>query len=226
MNIKQIIDKIPKEADVQLNEYPVADRLIECESNYYKLIEEAIQIGSKEPISGEEAVSEVFDVVYGSNVFTRTIFDVPIVRVDYKSSATADRWCRVDEDPSRKISSFCYGDTKFFADEKRIFVEDSLDGQIRVTYARGDIENPFTQANYDLPDDWPSPTWLPKEFHDLLWLIPALRQAAFYKKDRETQLRNELNELKRLFRNHYLRNSASRSSFRTNRGDRHGTNYR
>lgn len=205
MNIKTIVDKIVKEADIQAANYSVADRLTDVNSIYLRLVEKAVQIGSKIPISKAEANSETFDVVDGSQTFTRTIKNAPIQRVDFMPSG-GSYYEKVDEDNSRQINGFCLGDTRFFANEKQIFVEGGRPGTLRVTYARGNVVL-FTQADYDnvLP---PSPDWLPEEFHDLLWLKPATRQAKFYKKDRAGALEDETNEVQALFDNHYGRNAV------------------
>ena len=91
MNIKQIVDKIPKEADINPNEYAVADRIDDINSRLLILVERANQIGSKEPMNDGEDISEDFTVVAGSNTFDRTIKNVPIQRVDWRPSNTS-RW--------------------------------------------------------------------------------------------------------------------------------------
>lgn len=214
MNIKTIIDKIPKEADIQVANYSVADRLIDVNQHYLALVEKAVQIGSNEPISKAEAVSETFTIVDGtfSQTFTRTIKNVPIVRVDFQPTG-ATYFEPMATDPSRSIGSFYFHGQRMFANEKQIFVEEGRGGTMRVTYARGNVVL-FTQADYDNVTP-PSPDWLPETFHDLLWLKPALRQAKFYKKDRAGALEDEYNELKALFDNHYGRNSIPTLEFDT-----------
>lgn len=225
MNIKQIVDKIPKESDVQASQYPVADRIDDINSKYLQLIEKATQIGSKEPISGLEVFSETFTVIAGSNTFDRTIPDMPIVRVDFKHTGST-QYCRVSEDLGRKIGGFTCGcGMKFFADEKRIFVENGVAGIIRITYAHGEVSI-FTLADYSL-DPAPSPTWLPSVFHPLLWLEPATVQAEYYKKDRAVSLRNQLTRLENLFIARYSRNSSAAPRLDANdTRDCHGDNYR
>lgn len=215
MNIKEIVDKIPKEADVSPAEYAVADRLVDVNHEYLALIEEAMQIGSIEPISGAEDTSEEFVVVAGSNVFTRTIEDVPLFSVHYRPNADA-KWEVVYSDPTRTINGLCYCDMKFFADEKRVFVENGQAGTLLVTYAHGGI-TVFDQADYDNVTP-PDPTWLPEVFRPLLWLKLALRQAHFYKTDRVAGLEAEYTRLKQLFRNHYLRNAELNQRFKTEKG--------
>lgn len=224
MNIKEIVDKIIVESDVQASQYPIANRIDDVNAKYLEYIEKATQIGSKEPISGLEVFSETFTVVSGSNTFTRTIKDIPIVRVDFMHTGSS-RYCRVTEDPGRKIGFICGCGMKFFADEKRIFVENGLGGTIRVTYAHGAITL-FTLADYSL-DPPPSPTWLPITFQKLLWLEPATVTAEFYKKDRAVSLRNQLTRLETLFDNHYSRNAVQSLRFETSEADcRYGDNYR
>lgn len=223
MNIAQIVDKIVVESDVQASQYPIANRIDDINAKYLALIEKAIQIGSKEPISGLEVFSETFTVVTGSNTFVRTIKDIPIVRVDFQHSGSTG-YCRVTEDLARKIGFLCSCGMKFFADEKRIFVENGRPGTVRITYARGDITL-FTEADYSNPTP-PSPTWLPSTFHPLLWLEPAAVQAEYYKKDRAVSLRNQVTRLETLFENHYQRNAVGMARFDTTHRDCHGDNYR
>lgn len=216
MNIKEIVDKIPREADVNPSEYTVANRLVDVNHEYLALIEEAMQIGSSEPISGAETTNETFVLVLGSNVFDRTIVDVPLFSVEYRPNADA-KWETVYNDPTRTINGLCYCDMKFFADEKRIFVENARVGTLKVTYAHGGIEV-FDQADYDNVTP-PSPVWLPEVFRPLLWLKLALRQAHFYKTDRVAGLEAEYARLKQLFRNHYIRNATLNQKFKTDEGN-------
>lgn len=223
MDIRQIVDKIPKEADINPVEYTVEDRLDDVNQKYLELIEKAVQIASKEPISGAEVFSETFSVSQGSNTFTRTIVDVPLFRVDFMGEG-ASRYCRLEEDESRGINTWCCKKgccwLKFFADEKRIFVEEGRPGTLRVTYARGAVTT-FTLSDYNAPTP-PSPTWLPEVFRKLLWLDPATVQAEFYKKDRAVGMRNELTRLEVMFENHYRRNAQWNQKIETDSGP----NYR
>lgn len=224
MNIKQIVDKIPKEADINPNEYVVADRIDDINSRLLILVERANQIGSNQPMNDDEDISEDFTVVAGSNTFDRTIKNVPIQRVDWRPNNTS-RWCRLEMDKTRAINTWAYCDIKFFANEKEIFIENGLAGELRVTYSRGAVTL-FTVADYSATPA-PSPDILPIEFHDLLWLYPALRQARIYKKDRVAGLEAEVNELQELFDNHYGRNASTDSKFRVEKNNCcGGNNYR
>lgn len=224
MNIKQIVDKIPKEADINPNEYVVADRIDDINSRLLILVERANQIGSNQPMNDDEDISEDFTVVAGSNTFDRTIKNVPIQRVDWRPNNTS-RWCRLEMDKTRAINTWAYCDIKFFANEKEIFIENGLAGELRVTYARGAVTL-FTVADYSATPA-PSPDILPIEFHDLLWLYPALRQARIYKKDRVAGLEVEVKELQELFDNHYGRNASTDSKFRVEKNNCcGGNNYR
>lgn len=224
MNIKQIVDKIPKEADINPNEYVVADRIDDINSRLLILVERANQIGSNQPMNDDEDISEDFTVVAGSNTFDRTIKNVPIQRVDWRPNNTS-RWCRLDLDKTRAINTWAYCDIKFFANEKEIFIENGRAGELRVTYSRGTVTL-FTVADYSATPA-PSPDILPIEFHDLLWLYPALRQARIYKKDRVAGLEVEVKELQELFDNHYGRNASTDSKFRVEKNNCcGGNNYR
>lgn len=224
MNIKQIVDKIPKEADINPNEYVVADRIDDINSRLLILVERANQIGSNQPMNDDEDISEDFTVVAGSNTFDRTIKNVPIQRVDWRPNNTS-RWCRLEMDKTRAINTWAYCDIKFFANEKEIFIENGRAGELRVTYSRGEVTL-FTVADYSATPA-PSPDILPIEFHDLLWLYPALRQARIYKKDRVAGLEVEVKELQELFDNHYGRNASTDSKFRVEKNNCcGGNNYR
>ena len=213
MNIKEIVDKIIKESDVQANSYSVADRIADVNARYLFYIEKAVQIGSKVPISKAETISENFTVVAGSNTFTRTIKDVPIRRVDFQHE-NSSFFDGVPYDQSRKISGVNFGEMRFWADEKRVFIEEGYAGTLRVTYDRGGVTL-FTVADYELVSGWPSPDWLPETFHDLLWLDPSYRASRKYKKDRSAYLKEDRDELRELFFNHYGRESAIDSAFET-----------
>lgn len=225
-DIKQIVDKIVIEADLNPSEYTVAQRISDVNDTYLYYIEKAMQIGSSEPISASEAVSENFVVVVGSNVFARTKIDIPIMRVDfsYTGSSTFEK---VTDDISRLIGGFDWGKMKFFADEKRVWIEGGQAGTLRVTYAHGDITL-FTEADYS-DSTPPEPDFIPREFRKLLWLNPATVMAEYYKKDRAVSLRNQLERWEQLFYNRYKRKSATIGKIVTDEDDNHcggGTNYR
>ena len=209
MNIKQIIDKIVKEADVQPNEYPIADRLLDVSQIQLKYVELANQLGSSVPISAGEIFTETFVTVDGFNEFTRTMPDIDIFRVDFQPNSEGDFY-RIKSDNGRhKDYSWCYtcdlSDCyfQFYADDKRIFIDEGRVGTIRVTYVRGEVL-PFTQTDYDNEEEV---LWIPKQFQDLLWLHPAWRMASYYKPEREQYLRLELEKLEALFVRHYKRNA-------------------
>ena len=224
MDIKQIVDKIVKEGDLNPNEYSVADRIVDVNEWYLYYIEKAMQIGSREPISASEAVSETFTVVPGSNTFTRTKQDIPIMRVDFQFAGSST-WQKVTEDISRLIGGFECFEMKFFADEKRVWVENGQNGTLRVTYAHGGIVL-FTTADYSMSTP-PEPEFLPIEFRKLLWLRPATIQAEYYKKDRAVSLRNQLTEVENLFINHYRRGSSINGKIVTDEDyNCGGSNYR
>jgi hypothetical protein len=211
MHIKTIADKIIEESQVNARDYVIATRIEDINQTYLEKVERAVQIGSAVPLSSGEAVSEEFTVAAGSNVFTRTISDVPIVRVDFQYSADAP-FRMVTEDPYRLIEGIQDGNQTFFADEKRLFVEEGRVGTARVTYARGGVTL-FTVADYELASGWPSPDHLPTTFHPLLWLYPAYDQCR--NKDIKAALAQRIERLDPLFYNHYARESATDSEFVT-----------
>lgn len=224
-DIKQIVDKIVIEADLNPSEYTVSQRISDVNDVYLYYIEKAMQIGSSEPISAAENISENFTVVPGSNVFARTKIDIPITRVDFKF-AGASTFEKVTDDVTRLIGGFDYGRMKFFADDKRVWVEGGLNGTLRVTYAHGDITL-FTEDDYN-DSTPPEPEFMPREFRKLLWLNPATVQAEYYKKDRAASLRNQLDRWENLFFNRYKRKSATVGKIVTDEDDNGcaGSNYR
>lgn len=225
MNIKKIVDKITREADISPAQYLVVDRLEDVNDKYQELIELAVQIGSTVPISKPETFSETFTITLTqSQTLTRTIKDAPIQRVDFMPEG-GTQYEKVSEDPERRINVWCGCGLKFFANEKQIFIEDGRAGTLRITYTRGNVVL-FTEADYNNATP-PSPDWLPETFHPLLWLEPATYQAELYKKDRAVALRNKLTKLQNLFFSHYNRSAVQNSKFEVHD---HGcgveTNYR
>lgn len=209
LSVKEIVDKILIESDIQSNEYSVDARLLDVNQTFLDYIELANQIGSSEPISNAEVVSETFTTVDGFNEFIRTINDVAVFRVDFRVS-TDSKWCRLTEDLTRRKDNYscycgCDCNIMFYADEKRIFIENGRAGSIRVTYVRGNIQL-ITRANYDSVTPV-YPTWIPSVFRDILWLEPALHQAKLYKPSRVEALESKLARKIQLFRNHYIRNA-------------------
>lgn len=206
MNIKEITDKIVKEADINPSEYSVADRITDVNTEYFMLIEKATQIGSTEPIANSEVKTESFTLVEGDNTFTRTITDIPVVGVEFTSDTTVTS--------DSYFGSIVYNQPFYLnecgsevsIDEKTIIVHKGKVGTLKISYAHGEIV-PFTEADYNSITP-PSPTWLPITFHPLLWLKPALIQATYYKKDRQESLKFQYDELYTLFTKHYSRNSA------------------
>jgi hypothetical protein len=204
MDIKYIVDKALKESDVQAQDWPVSERLADVNVEYRIRVEKAVQIGSKIPASAKEDVSETFSVVAGSNEFDRTIVDVPVVRLDFMPTG-GSRFEKVTRDQSRSINGWCWGDIRGFFDEKRVFIENGVSGTLRVTYGRGALVT-FDMDDYE-DETPPSPDFLPEVFHPLLWLVPALAQAEYYKKDRVSALQRQVTRLEALFDNHYGRDA-------------------
>lgn len=206
MDIKQIVDAIVAEGDLNPSEYPEAARVRHVNDAYFALVEEANQIGSTEPISGSETLSETFNVTQAMqlNEFARSIKDVPVLRVDFKPNG-ATKWERMDEDVNRPSNGWCGCEMSFYADEKRFFVENGRLGTVRVTYSRGNV-TPFTVADLSLPNP-PKPEWLPSTFHPLLWMVPVMNMTAYYKPDRHASVKAMHDRLHVLFRNHYSRNA-------------------
>lgn len=219
MNIKELVDKICKEGDINPNEYTVADRIVDINSKYLEYVEWAMQIGSTETIANQEVKQEIFTLVDGLNTLVRTIPDMPFTSLEYTSDViiTADtRWCSLAQDTfGYWCNEECNINISF--DEKQIVIEKGRVCSIRAKYARG-IVVPFTMGDY-LNVTPPSPVWLPSVFNDLLWLDPATIKAEYYKKDRAVSLRNQLTKLEQLFYNHYSRNATQISSVKTQRGN-------
>lgn len=217
MNIKQIVDKIVKEADLNPDEYTVDDRIADINTKYLYLVEWGMQIGSTETITNEEDREEIFTLVDGLNTISRTIQDVPLYSIEYTPeiapSATTN-WIPLDK---QTFSSWFGCEINVYFDEKRIIIEKGRIGSLRVRYARGYVDL-FQVSDYSesVP---PSPLWLPEVYHPLLWLEPATIQAEYYKKDRAVSLRNQLTRLEQLFYNHYGRNATQVSAVKTHRGN-------
>lgn len=201
MNIKTIVDKICRESDIPVKNYPVADRLEDVNQEYLKLIRKAARIGSRFPISDGSNHYEDFTLVDGDNTFTRTIPNRNIIRVQYRKLAT-DKWECLDRDTNRCANCYSSLVMRFTANNKKVFVDDANAGFLRVT-----VEYPgvtlFTQADYDTTPTPPSPDWLDETYHDLLWLKPAIRQCAIYEKKRKSDFESEYKELLEDFLNDY-----------------------
>lgn len=206
MNIKQITDKTIKEAGVRPDEYTVADRIDDQNTEYLKLIELATQIGSKFPMTDGGATSETFSIVAGDQTLTRTIKDTSIVKVEFRYDSNSD-WQCLKRDTDRCSNCFFFMNGKFRANEKQVFLEDAYAGELRVTYERGNITQ-FTESDYDEVTP-PSPDWLPEVFHPLIWMKPSLDMASLYKPDRVAKLTADRDELLVLFRNHYGRDAEN-----------------
>lgn len=215
MNVKEIANRMVKEADISPAEYPVVDRMLDMSNRYRMLIAKAQQIGSLEPISNGEVVSETFVVVAGDQTFTRTIKDIPIQRVDFQPDG-GSKYYRLTQDESRGIGTYCHLDLEFFVDEKRVFIENGRAGTLRVTYVRGLITN-FTVSDYNTGTL--IPTWLLEEYHPLLYLYDALRMARKYKKDTVDSIVEQIKILQPMFDNHYKRNAKQNSRFDTSDED-------
>ncbi len=220
MDIKKIVDRIPKESYVNVSDYPTTNRIDDINAFYLYLIELAVQIGSKVPISKAETTTETFTVVAGSNVFTRTIKDVPILRVDFKYDGN-DQYNPITHDQSRLIGGINVGKTRYFANEKQFFVEEGSAGTLRITYARGGVTL-FTDADYALGAGWPSPDFLPETFHDLLWLFPSIQKTKL--PEVKSNLIDRYKLLMDLYMNHYKRDSATDTVFVTEEQEK--GNYR
>ena len=200
MNILELSDKASVESYLPTNEWPVANRIEDINTEQRLLKEEAGQIGSEQNIADSGDTSEEFTLIAGDNTFTRTILNIGIKFIQYRESATADwRWLDYDSRPGH--NTFYHLNMRFTADEKEIVVNDARVGFIKVTYERSSTVD-FTVADLSL-GTIPSPDWLFSEAHDLLWIGPVLAQKI--DEERRKILIARYDRIKLLFDNHYER---------------------
>ncbi len=200
MNILELSNKARDEAYIPADEWPVASRVEDINTEQRLLREEVGQIGSEQNMADSGDTSEEFTLVVGDNTFTRTIPDIGIKYIQYRESATAD-WRWLDPDPRPGHNSFYYLDMRFTADEKEVNVLDARVGEIKVTYDRSATVD-YTVADTELGTP-PTPTWIPNDFIDLLWLGAVLSQKI--DEERRTILTAKYDRIKTLFDNHYER---------------------
>lgn len=207
LNIKQIVDRIISEGDLNRAHYTVADRLIDVNTEQRKLIEIANQYGSKYRISNAEENKEVFTIVDGDNEFTRTIPNVNIVKWEWTNLDTPDErdWQELVEGDTEKLEWYIRG-MRITADEKKVFAKDAYAGKLRVTYERGLITD-FTEADYNNTTP-PEITWIDRLYQPLLYMGPMLPKLGKFKKGNfYTTQKKAYDDLMELFINKYGRNA-------------------
>lgn len=208
LNIKQIVDRITSEGDLNRAHYTVADRLIDVNTEQRKLIEIANQYGSKYRISNAEENQETFTIVDGDNEFTRDIPNVNIVKWEWTNLATPEErdWQELTEGDHEKLEWYIRG-MRVTADEKKIKVKDAYAGKIRVTYERGLITD-FDLGDYDTSEPTEI-TWIDRLYQPLLYLGPMLPKLAKFKKGNfYTAQKKVYDDLLELFINKYSRNAV------------------
>lgn len=213
MNILEISNKASKEAYIPANEWPVASRIEDINTEHRLLKEEAGMIGSKYSIADSSPKYEDFTLVVGDNEFTRTIPNIGIRYVQYRQTSESD-WEMMDHEDTPGKNQYWILDMRFTADEKKIQVLDAHAGFVRVTYERSATTD-FTTADLDA-DPVPSPDWLPLEFRDLLWLGPVLMQ--MISEERRTVLTDRYTRIKDLFDLHYGRFATQNSEIEIDGG--------
>ena len=203
MNIKEIVDKIKTKSDISAKEYTIEERLSDVNEHYHTLIGEMSRYYPVFPASDGSTQKETFTITSPNSVFTRTIVDTSIVRVQYRNDPS-QKFRDVYQDTERKEG--CRG---WYADAKKIYINEHPDGEIEVTYERSGLVT-FTINDYNsTTPPPPSPDYLPVEFHPLLWQYPAMTQCSFYNVDRAKAIQFQYETLYEKFISHMKRNQAT-----------------
>lgn len=208
MNIKDIVDKIIKEGDINPTHYTPTDRLVDVNSARRFLREKATQLGARFPaLATGEALTQTETTVQGDNTFTRDVPYANIVSVEFSHDGTYYDDLVPRHILTKKNVASRIGDVEFKADEKNITIKDALAGTIRITYEHGNLTD-FDIDDYNAGTP-PTPDDIPTFAHDLLWMRPLLMQTAFYKSERYAIIKERYDELFDMFLNHYDRVSEN-----------------
>jgi len=201
MKIKQIVDKVITEADVNKSKYTTTERLVDIHQVRLELNELKMQVAPYDNVKPTK--DEV--LVAGDQTFTRTITHKDIVSIEYRVDANDD-WRCLDK------AKNCEGGTcgsplgkmRYSYDTDTIYIWDGEVGNIRITYSLASIVE-WVDADYAA--DTKSPDELDEVYHALLWMTLVMRHAGYYSKERYEQIAIEYNRLYDLYISHIQRNA-------------------
>ena len=195
MNIKQIVDKIIKEADVNASEYTVEDRLEDIHQTRLFLATLTRQIGS----DTQKKVSQSEVLVLGDQSFTKTFKHAEIDKIEYKATGGAERdftCLEKREDCQGGSCSGRIGAMTYTEDTDTVYIWEALVGELRITY-KDDRITKWVLADYTTGTV--TPDELKEVYHPLLWMYQVRRHAGYYSKERYEQIMIEFKELYEAF---------------------------
>jgi len=203
MNIKEIVDKIVKEADINASEYIINDRLDDIHQTRLKLATKMRQWG----YVPQKTQTDIHTITTGNSGFAKPFKHAEIKKIEYGPTGGDENSFRCIEKRQDCNGGGCsrYIDgIKYTEDTGSVYIWNGTAGQIRVTYVY-DIITKWTNADYTTGTA--TPDELPEVYHALLWLDQVRRHTGYYSKERYDQLMVEYNELYKLFNNELQRNA-------------------
>lgn len=210
MNIKQIVDKIIKEADVAPNEYTKEDRLVDIHQTRIELETLKRHAG----VFTQKTVEQLETLIDGDQSFTKTFNHAEIDKIEYRPTGGGETDYRClykrKDCTGGRCSSFV-GAMQYTENRETIYLWEALEGELRITYADDRITE-WVLADYTTGTA--TPDELEEVYHKLLWLYQVRRHAGYYSKERYEQLMIELNKLEQMFFNELGRDADNSATVR------------
>lgn len=191
MNIKQIVDKIIKEADINPSEYTIEDRLEDIHQT-------RLELQTRKRLAGMDTQTKIEQtevLVDGDQSFAKVYKNAPIIKIEYRSTGGSEQDYICLTKRKDCVGGKCsrhFGTMAYTEDTDNVYIWQGLAGELRVTYADDTITE-WVLADYTTGTA--EPTELKKVFHKLLWMEQVLRHTGYYSKERYEQTRIERDAL-------------------------------
>ena len=191
MNIKEIVDKIIKEADVNPAEYTVADRLDDIHQTRLELVTLARQYGQ----AINKKVAQTETLISGDQSFTKTFVHAEIDKIEYRATGGSENDYICLEKRRDCVGGRCsggVGNMTYTEDTNTVYIWNAQEGELRITYIDDRITK-WTEADYTTGTA--TPDELKEVYHALLWMAQVVRHTGYYSKERYEQVRIEYDSL-------------------------------
>lgn len=196
MNIKNLVDRIISESDVNPDEYTVVSRLEDIHQTRMELAALTRMAGTDVQTETEQTET----LVAGDQIFAKSYRHADLIRVEYKpigSMVSQYRCLDRRVDCTGRGCTVALGQMAYTEDSGNVYIWDGFVGDLKFTYTDDQIVE-WVESDYD--DEIAEATELKEVYQKLLFLAQVVRHAGYYSKERYEQLSIEHDSLFSLFK--------------------------
>ncbi len=180
MNIKEIVDKIIKETEINSREYSIQDRLDDVHQARLELA--TLRRKWRDDSFGKQEVESIGQSASDPLTLNKPFEHATILSVGIRRNSEQDYQCI---DKAKGCSGLNCGNNgikeEYSEDKDKVYIWDFQGGDVKITYYPEEITK-WTESDYNTGTA--TPDELPETYHALLWLKPAIKQAGKYSKEK------------------------------------------